>query len=80
MEYHEGREFVATYSKPENIIVLSVFLCSATCTCISTLYAMFLLVLCIVLFKYYLEIFCPKDPIRTLSILSMLYRGLKPSI
>lgn len=80
MEYHEGREFVVTYMKPENIIVLSVFLYSATCTCISTLYAMFLLVLCIVLFKYYLESFCPKDPIRTLSILSMLYRGLKPSI
>ena len=62
MEYHEGREFVATYMKPENIIVLSVFLYSATCTCISTLYAMFLLVLCIVLFKYYLEIFLSQGP------------------
>lgn len=55
MEYHEGREFVVTYMKPENIIMLSVFLYSATCTCISTLYAMFLLVLCIVLFGNFLS-------------------------
>ena len=58
MEYHEGREFLATYMWPENIIVLLVFLYSATCTCISTLYALCLQVLqCIVLFKYYVEIF-----------------------
>ena len=66
MEYHEGREFVATYMKPKNIVSSVFFILVSHCTFLSQH------CVCNISFSvmhYYIEIvFCPNDPIRTFCL------------